>query len=50
MFDEIFLMPHVLFNKPAGKFIGVNNGKICDHAMVFMVCGNKQYATHFLKD
>lgn len=39
MFDEISLMPHVSYNKHTQKIIGIQDGKICDHALVFMVRG-----------
>ena len=39
MFDEIALQPHVEYKKYEDAFIGVENGLILDHALVFMVKG-----------
>lgn len=37
MFDEVSLQPHVEYQKHEDAIVGVENGNIVDHALVFMV-------------
>lgn len=39
IFDEVALLPHVSYNKHEDAFIGIDDGKICNQAVVFMVPG-----------
>ena len=39
MFDEIALLPHVEYKKHEDVLLGMENGVIVDHALVFIVKG-----------
>ena len=39
MFDEIALLPHVEYRKHEDELLGMENGVIMDHALVFLVKG-----------
>lgn len=39
LLDEMSLLPHVAYDKHSDELIGIANGDICDHALVFMVRG-----------
>lgn len=39
LLDEMSLLPHVAYDKHSDELIGIANGVICDHALVFMVRG-----------
>lgn len=39
MFDEVSLNKHITFNKHMDRLVGIEDGRICDHALVFMVRG-----------
>lgn len=41
-FDEISLLPHVDYDKHNDMLVGVENGRIVDHALVFMLRGVTQ--------
>lgn len=39
MFDEVSLLPHLDFDRQSDQLVGIEDGELCDHALVFMVRG-----------